>query len=701
RHRAARKLFQQLNEAEMEAASWHQLGRIYQEQRQWDEAERHYREAARINVERGHITAAAHTWGKMALLAQEAGKPRSAEDWYRKALDVYRQVGDHKQVADVLNSLAALLRNQSDRLGDALELAEEALAVAQRRDRAAPDIWKNYALLADIIDREAEITSDNDRRAKLESQARDYRELQRHAPVVLAALAQTGDSPTYAKAVILGRLARCFHMGRRPDLAVAYLRQAITTTAALGSIDEVESLRSALHLDLGDALNACGHDADARQAHEVALKTAEGLNDLRGQAAASQRLGRAFHEERQRNQVSALQVTIYDDVMTDYVFEPDLLVDGLRERRVANWTGQTDAPGDHVRPMLLPLSRSWMDPQGEVRFTLPVSEPIVERHPGCIVMRRFRRELSVSANPNIVWHLVHRLDGSNTVAEILSGLPEIDRPVATRMLAALAATGTIDTSGRPVARFIHLFTKKGVLPAGGLEGEAVLSLATDGNYREYPEATRIAVNQSIPDRLRSFHMLTRLRRSSRDYCGLALSERDFDALVHTACGVTGTMAWAGREVKLRAYPSSGALYTVEIYPIVLRVEGLEPAVYHYRPIENVLELVRPSIEPEDVVGAALPVERDMVSGAAALFCLTGCFPRHERKYGEGGYRMLVAEAGHISQNLILASTALGLSARPFGGVFDDVLNRCLGLDSTQEQFLLAVLVGHSGKTAAK
>jgi SagB-type dehydrogenase family enzyme len=155
------------------------------------------------------------------------------------------------------------------------------------------------------------------------------------------------------------------------------------------------------------------------------------------------------------------------------------------------------------------------------------------------------------------------------------------------------------------------------------------------------------------------------------------------------------MRWAGREVKLRAYPSSGALYAVEIYPVVFRVDGLGPAVYHYRAVESVLEVVRPRIDPASVVGAALPVERGMVAAAAAHVCLAGCFRRHERKYGEGGYRMLVAEAGHISENLILAATALGLGARPFGGVFDDLLNHELGLDGPDEQFLLAVLVGHT------
>jgi SagB-type dehydrogenase family enzyme len=89
------------------------------------------------------------------------------------------------------------------------------------------------------------------------------------------------------------------------------------------------------------------------------------------------------------------------------------------------------------------------------------------------------------------------------------------------------------------------------------------------------------------------------------------------------------------------------------------------------------------------------MERKMVAATAAMSCLAGFFPRHERKYGEGGYRMLVAEAGHISQNLVLAATALGLSARPFGGVFEDLLNQELGADEAEEAFLLAVLVGHA------
>jgi SagB-type dehydrogenase family enzyme len=292
--------------------------------------------------------------------------------------------------------------------------------------------------------------------------------------------------------------------------------------------------------------------------------------------------------------------------------------------------------------------------------------------------------------------LIRKVDGYCTVAEILECLPADERAEGARLLACLAATEAIDVSGRPLGRFLHLATKKAVLPAGGLESDQILDLATDANYRAYPEAPRIALNPSIPEALSSFYTLTRSRRSRRNYLGLSLTRDELEALLHTACGVTGTKSSAGREAKLRAYPSSGALYAVEIYALLLRVEGLDPAIYHYRPVENMLEVVKSAIDQDTIIGAVLPMERQMVSGAAAMICLTGNFPRHERKYGEGGYRMLIAEAGHISQNLVLAATALGLAARPFGGVFDGLLNQDLGLEETEEEFLLAVLVGRTG-----
>ena len=654
RHQAAQRLFQHLHETQMEAAAWHQLGKVHQRLQHSEEAELHYREAARMCQEQGHHAAAAQTW----------------------------------------NDLAELLQSQPSRLDDARQLAEHAITALQSLDPTAPEAWRGYGILGDIAESEAQAAQADDRRAALETDARDYREVQRHGPVLFAALNGLGPSPGHGRAVLLGQLGRTFLMGRRPDVAVRYVREAVDIARTLPADAGVKGLLGALLADLGHALGAIGHGAEAHAAYEAALEVAEELQDLRGQATVSQRLGRIVQEHQPWSGGQNVEAALYEDLSTDYVLGTDLLIDGPRQRRLARRIGEAAPVASHARPALLGV-RAWMDDQGVVRFSLPLGDPVVERHPGCTVVRRIQRELAVSGDTRVIWGLIQGMDGTSTVGAVLARLGKGDRPVAEGLLAVLAETGVVDVSGRAVGRFLHLATKKGVLPAGGLEGDAVLQLATDGSYRSYPTAPRIALSPAVPERLRPFHALTRVRRSSRDYRGGSLSRADFDALLHTACGATGTMTWAGRDVTLRAYPSSGALYAVEVYPVVFGVEGLGPAVYHYRAIEHVLEVVRPDIDPAAVVGAALPVEQAMVAGGAVLFCLTGCFPRHERKYGEGGYRMLVAEAGHISQNLILAATALGLNARPFGGVFDDLLNHDLGLNTPDEQFLLAVLVGHA------
>lgn len=499
------------------------------------------------------------------------------------------------------------------------------------------------------------------------------------------------------QAICHEELATIAALAGRPDELLAQCHSASTLLAQ--QYDPAAQVAALVRL--GCLLQAGQHCERARYYYGEAERIGQSEGQPEAVAMAQELLAMldpvpAQEDPTRSDDTQALdvEVTLIDDVTTDFAFGTDLLVDGWRERKVTRWAGPPAALREQVRPMLRPCTRNWTDESGVAWLSSAVEEPAFVRQAGCTVIRRARREIGVAGSPRIVARLVRAMDGEHTVAQILNQFSQPDGSVAARLLAAMIEAGAIDMSGRAVARLLHAATKKGVLPGGGLEGDDILGLAMDGGHRCYPQAARLPVSQATPECLRPLHALTRTRRSRRHFSGAPVARNAFDALLDTACGVTGVMQWEGRQSNLRAYPSSGGLYAVEVYAMALQIEGLVPAVYHYRADESELELVKP-LAPGLLLEAMLPVEREMVSGAAVMFCLTGCFPRHEHKYGEGGYRMLAAEAGHISQSLILAATSLGLSARPFGGVFDDLVNEDLGLDSAQEQFLLGVLVGQA------
>lgn len=742
---------EQLQDTRAQVVDLGQLGALEIDEGRLDEAMRRYRTALQLLQRLSEPPLEAAIRSQIARIHRQSGDWDKAERQYRTAIELERKSGAAAGLVRNLSGLADLLQDRPEGLAEARALTEEALASAQANDPIGAAAWRLYGLLADIVEREAAAIPDHVAKAALEAQARDYRELQQRAPLIARALVSLPDEPTLGRAVLLGQLGRCLHLGGRADLGVDLIGVGLDSLRQVTPTATVTGLRGMLLSELGNLLCAVDRQTEAQQAYQASLEVAEELQDLRGLAVGHVELGALAvaqgrpedgrdHYDKAMRLLEALddpdleaaiglplqtlferrpgeverpsdtrqhgdsedaappEVTLRDDVAIDYGFEPDLLVNGRRESRLIRSADEPEPLAPDLRPVVMPGTRSWTDDDGAIRFRLPASEPSVEADPGCVVLRQTRRDVDVRGKPRLVWRLVKAMDGTATVGEILGALAASDQQPGGQMLAALTEAGAIDVSGRPTARYVHQATKKGVLPAGGLGGDEALQLTADTAYRAYPNAPRLPLRETVPQRLQAFHGLTRSRRSRRGYTGLAITREEFEALLHTACGVTGAIDWQGRTLKLRAYPSSGGLYAVEIYPVVFHVIGLEPAVYHYRANDQALETVRPSIDQRSFVRAALPMERQMVAGTAAMLCLTGFFPRHERKYGEGGYRMLVAEAGHISQNLILAATALGLNARPFGGVFDQLLSRELGVDEAEEAFLLAVLLGHAEAT---
>jgi len=183
------------------------LARVAQEQKEWAEAERCYRESLAIEEQLGNATGAAKTCNQLAIVASGAGRPVEAEGWYRRAIELKAQVEPRSSShATSLNNLAFLLVNEvqadhapTTRLVEAQRYAEQALAIRETLDESA-EIWNTLNILASIADLEghAEEARDYRRRERKTYAAfagNRYHIDQQHGPLIAAiAAAALGDA---------------------------------------------------------------------------------------------------------------------------------------------------------------------------------------------------------------------------------------------------------------------------------------------------------------------------------------------------------------------------------------------------------------------------------------------------------------------------------------------------------------------------
>ncbi|WP_446010543.1 CHAT domain-containing protein [Candidatus Electrothrix sp.] len=142
------ELAQDLQEPALNATIQHQLGIALQDDEQWYQADDHYRQAAYLYEQQGSLALAAQTWNQLAVVNAQTGKLQAAEGWCRKAIKGGKQTGDLLATSRAKSNLAAILHEHPDRLAEARKLAEEALAIDEKVDPAAAEIWKIYTLLA-------------------------------------------------------------------------------------------------------------------------------------------------------------------------------------------------------------------------------------------------------------------------------------------------------------------------------------------------------------------------------------------------------------------------------------------------------------------------------------------------------------------------------------------------------------------------
>jgi SagB-type dehydrogenase family enzyme len=207
-------------------------------------------------------------------------------------------------------------------------------------------------------------------------------------------------------------------------------------------------------------------------------------------------------------------------------------------------------------------------------------------------------------------------------------------------------------------------------------------------YKEYSGAAQRLVLDPAPDSPGAdLWACLRERRSLRRYRDRPLSLEELTALMWATQGVT----LASPPYLLRTAPSAGALYPVETYLAIHRVDGVAPGIWHLCIPDFALELLHPGDCRRPLVEACL--SQQFMGAGAAAFIWTGILNRAMSKYRERAIRYLFLDAGHICQNLMLAATALGLGCCPVGAFFDEEVERLTQVDGREEVALYLASVG--------
>ena len=171
------------------------------------------------------------------------------------------------------------------------------------------------------------------------------------------------------------------------------------------------------------------------------------------------------------------------------------------------------------------------------------------------------------------------------------------------------------------------------------------------------------------------------RRSVRELASAPLTWQDIGQLLWATQGITG-------DEGLRAAPSAGALYPLELY--VATAEG----VFHYVPARHEVERTLATDVRSQLRQASLDQE---CMNAPAVVAIAAVFERVTQKYPEVGDICVKLEAGHAAQNLHLQVTALGLAAVPVAAFDPPRLRRILALPP-EEEVVYLIPVGRAPRT---
>ena len=183
------------------------------------------------------------------------------------------------------------------------------------------------------------------------------------------------------------------------------------------------------------------------------------------------------------------------------------------------------------------------------------------------------------------------------------------------------------------------------------------------------------------------------RRTWRGFGRRAVRREDLGTLLDLTFGAQmAGQPMTGGQVLFKTSPSGGACHPIEAYVLAIRVNGVEPGMYHYSPRTSRLHRIRKGATARQAVRYL--AGQDWFAGAAVVVFMTALLPRLWRRYPNArSYRAALLEAGHVCQTFCLVATWLGLAPFCTMALDDSRIERDLEIDGVGEVLLYAAGAG--------
>ncbi len=181
----------------------------------------------------------------------------------------------------------------------------------------------------------------------------------------------------------------------------------------------------------------------------------------------------------------------------------------------------------------------------------------------------------------------------------------------------------------------------------------------------------------------------RNRKSHRQFTPKPLTIEELSFLLWATQGVR---EMAGEGSVYRTVPSAGCRHAIETYLCVINVEGLEEGIYRYLPVKNQLLLVSPGKNLADRITKAT-LNQSFIGKAPVVFIWAAIPYRMEWRYDVAAYKVIALDAGHVCQNLYLASSAIGAGTCAVAAYHQEMMDELIGVDGENEFAIYLAPVG--------